>query len=244
MEQPTTETDNRPDAGGLQPSAPRRHVGWMAAAIIIFVLLADQILKIWVKTRFYLGEDLELTSWFHLKFIENNGMAFGLELWNKLLLTFGRIVAVALFIWFLTRIVANRDLRIGFIVAVALITAGAAGNIFDCVFYGKIFNNPFPPETATLFPAGGGYANWFEGRVVDMLYFPLFDFYWPEWMPWLGGGHYEFFAYIFNLADASICIGVALLIFFYSRDFSMAFNSISARPQDSGRKVDCQHREK
>lgn len=211
-------------AGGPVPSALRRNAGWLAAAIVLLVILTDQILKIWIKTHFYLGEDHALTSWFHIKFIENNGMAFGLELWNKYLLTFGRIAAVCALVWCIFKIKDRFELRTGFIVAVALITAGAAGNIFDCVFYGRLFDNPMPPQIATAFSADGGYASWFEGRVVDMLYFPLFDFYWPEWVPGVGGEYYEFFAYIFNIADASICVGVALMIIFYSRDFSLAFN--------------------
>ena len=192
--------------------------GWLALIIAFVVIIADQTLKIWIKTNFYIGEDYEIFRWFHIKFIENNGMAFGLELWNKLVLTFGRIIAVALFVWFIIKVKDIKGIRKGFIVAVALIAAGAAGNIFDCVFYGKIFNNPMPPQVAEIFPADGGYAGWFEGKVVDMLYFPFFDFYWPEWMPVVGGSYYEFFAYIFNIADSSICIGVALLILFYSKD--------------------------
>lgn len=202
---------------------------WLVAVISVVVLLADQVFKIWVKTSFYLGEDLPLTGWWHLKFIENNGMAFGLELWNKLVLTLGRIAAVVLFVWFVAKVKSLATLRTGFFVAMALIIAGAAGNIFDCVFYGKLFNNPMPPEVAVAFPETGGYAGWFEGKVVDMLYFPLFSFYWPEWMPFVGGDYFEFFQFIFNIADSSICIGVFLLIFFYSTDASKAFQYIGEK---------------
>ena len=202
---------------------------WLVAVISVVVLLADQVFKIWVKTSFYLGEDLPLTGWWHLKFIENNGMAFGLELWNKLVLTMGRIAAVVLFVWFVTKVKSLATLRTGFFVAMALIIAGAAGNIFDCVFYGKLFNNPMPPEVAVAFPETGGYAGWFEGKVVDMLYFPLFSFYWPEWMPFVGGDYFEFFQFIFNIADSSICIGVFLLIFFYSTDASKAFQYVGEK---------------
>ena len=204
---------------------------WMVAIVALCVVIADQAMKIWVKTSFYMGEDLPLTGWWHLKFIENNGMAFGLELWNKYVLTFGRIIAVILFIWFVWKVAKAPGIRRGFFVAMALITAGAAGNIFDCVFYGVVFDNPMPPSIAQAFPEGGGYAGWFEGRVVDMMYFPLFDFYWPNWLPVIGGTYFEFFQYIFNIADASICIGVALLIFFYSNDASQAFNYISKKQQ-------------
>lgn len=211
-------------AEGLCPSALRRNAGWLVTAIIFAVLIIDQLVKIYVKTHFYLGEDYEVFPWFHIKFIENNGMAFGLELWSKTVLTFGRIFAVAALIWGLTKITRRYELSTGFLVCVSMITAGAAGNIFDCVFYGEIFNNPYPPQLAEAFPPDGGYSSWFHGRVVDMFYFPLFDFYWPEWMPFVGGEYYEFFAYIFNVADASICVGVAIMILFYSRDFSIALN--------------------
>lgn len=203
----------------------RDHVGWLAAGVILAVIIADQAIKIWVKTHFYLGEDLQILDWMHIKFIENNGMAFGIQLWSKVALTLGRLAAVVFLIWVLPKLCRRRELRTGFIVAIALITAGAAGNIFDCVFYGEIFNNPPPPMVAEAFPTGGGYAGWFEGRVVDMFYFPFCSFYWPDWIPFVGGSYYEFFAYIFNLADASICVGVALLILFYSKDFSLCLNS-------------------
>lgn len=220
-------TDNTTTATAASPEgdvAARRLR--LVIAIAILVVVADQLMKIWIKTNFYLGEDLEIFSWWRLKFIENNGMAFGLELWNKIVLTLGRIGAVALFIWFLVKVKGCGGLRTGFFVSVALIIAGAAGNIFDCVFYGKIFNDPMPPAIAEMFPPGGGYAGWFEGRVVDMLYFPLFSFTWPSWVPVVGGTNYEFFQYIFNIADSSICVGVALLILFYSNDASRAFAAI------------------
>lgn len=203
-----------------------RSRGWLVAVIAALVVISDQLMKIWVKTSFYLGEDLPITSWWHLKFIENNGMAFGMEFLNKFVLTGGRILAVAFFIWLICKMLPLRNLRVGFLVCAALITAGAAGNIFDCVFYGVIFNNPMPPEVATAFPIGGGYAGWFEGRVVDMMYFPLFSFVWPDWVPGVGGSEYEFFQYIFNIADAAICVGVAMLIFFFSKDASEAMQFV------------------
>lgn len=196
---------------------------WLIGLVALGVLIIDQTLKIWVKTHFYLGESLEIFPWFELKFIENNGMAFGMELWNKLFLTFGRIAAVIFFIWVIAKIIRQKKWSTGFLISLALITAGAAGNIIDCIFYGEIFNNPMPPAYAEALPAGGGYAGWFEGRVVDMLYFPIVSWTWPSWMPFVGGNEYEFFQYIFNIADASICVGVALLIFFYSRQASEAY---------------------
>lgn len=198
-------------------------LGIWLAVIILVILAADQILKIWVKTHFYLGEGYEITPWFVIKFIQNNGMAFGMELVSKYLLTFGRILAVVLFVWGLYRVIPCTKLRVGFLISIALIIAGAFGNVIDCIFYGKIFNNPYPPEVATIFPPEGGYAGWFEGRVVDMLYFPFFSFTWPDWMPMLGGERFEFFQYIFNIADAAITVGVLMLLFFYSSDLGVAW---------------------
>lgn len=207
----------------------------LLAGIIILILVTDQFLKIWVKTHFYLGEGYEITPWFVIKFIQNNGMAFGMELMSKIFLTFGRIIAVGAFIWGLAKVVRCRDLRLGFLISIALIIAGAAGNVFDCVFYGEIFNNPMPPETATLFPAGGGYAGWFEGRVVDMLYFPLFSFTWPDWIPGVGGNRFEFFEYIFNIADSAITVGVLMLILFYSKDLGLAWRYLFESKRDDAK---------
>ncbi|MDE5918613.1 MAG: lipoprotein signal peptidase [Duncaniella sp.] len=192
-----------------------RSRGLIAACIIAIVIIIDQILKFWVKTNFYLGEDMEIFPWFHLLFIENNGMAFGMTIGSKLLLTLFRLAAISFLIWYIVKIYRLRTVPTGYLVCLALITAGAAGNIFDCVFYGVIFNNPMPPQTATLFPAAGGYAPWLMGKVVDMLYFPLFSFEWPAWMPVVGGEEFIFFHPVFNFADAAISVGIFILIIFY-----------------------------
>ena len=191
--------------------------GKLAALIIVLVIVIDQAVKIWVKTHFYYGEEVAITSWFRLLFIENNGMAFGMELGSKLLLTLFRIIASCALIYYLWRLSNRNDIPRGYMVCIALITAGALGNAIDCIAYGIIFNSPIPPQVAQLFPADGGYGTVFNGRVVDMLYFPLCEWNWPQWMPWIGGNHFVFFQPIFNVADASLCVAVFVLILFYVR---------------------------
>lgn len=194
--------------------------GMWAIIITLAVIVADQALKIWVKTHFYLGEELVITDWFRLLFIENNGMAFGMELGSKLFLTLFRLVLAGMLIWYIWRIQRIERVSRGYIICLSLIVAGALGNIIDCVFYGLVFNNPMPPEVATFLPADGGYGTLLHGRVVDMLYFPLFSFQWPDWMPWVGGQTFEFFKPIFNLADAAITVGILSLILFYSKEIA------------------------
>jgi len=190
-------------------------------ALILAVLILDQAVKIYVKTHFLPGESYPVTSWFQILFVENNGIAFGLEFgnaWGKLFLTLFRLVAVVfIFIW-LRNALRNHNTLLA--VAVSLILAGALGNIIDSVFYGKIFSAGGFHETARLFPPEGGYGSWFKGRVVDMLYFPLFDVRLPDWFPVYGGRQFTFFNAIFNLADASITIGVLLILLFNKRIFS------------------------
>ena len=198
----------------------KSHKGLLATGVILLVVILDQILKIWVKTGFYLGEDYRIFDWFQLVFVQNNGMAFGMEVGSKLFLTLFRIVAVGVLIWIIARLRNRPWVSCGFMVCIALITAGAAGNIIDCVFYGLIFNNPMPPEVAVMFPEGGGYAPVFHGMVVDMFYFPLFSFNWPEWVPWVGGENFLFFQPVFNLADAAISVGMIVLILFYGKQLS------------------------
>lgn len=194
--------------------------GIIAALIILLILIADQALKIWVKTNFFLGESYEMLSWFQLVFIQNNGMAFGWEIGSKLLLTVLRIVTVGFLIFYLCRICKRQEAKTGYLICLALIIAGAAGNIIDCVFYGVIFNNPMPPQTAMMFPPDGGYGTLMHGLVVDMFYFPLCEWTWPSWMPWIGGEHFVFFRPVFNLADSAISVGIVTLVLFYSHQIS------------------------
>lgn len=194
--------------------------GLLAALIIVAVILIDQILKIWVKTHFYLGEEVVITDWFRLLFIENNGMAFGMELGSKLFLTIFRLCLAGLLIWYIWKIRRATVVSVGYIVCLSLIVAGAIGNIIDCLFYGLIFNNPVPPAVASIFPPDGGYASLFHGRVVDMLYFPLFSFTWPDWVPWVGGTVFEFFRPIFNFADAAITVGIIVMVLFFNKSLA------------------------
>lgn len=190
---------------------------WLALVMVVLIIGVDQCIKIAVKTSMYMHESLRITDWFYIYFTENRGMAFGIELFDKLLLTSFRIVAVVCIAIYMWRII-RRGTSTGFVVCLLLILAGAAGNIIDCVFYGLIFNNPPAPLVAEFVPFGTGYEQVLHGRVVDMFYFPLIETDWPSWMPVVGGQHFVFFSPIFNFADAAISCGiVALLLFYRSR---------------------------
>lgn len=198
----------------------RPNKGLLALLLILLVIIIDQIVKIYVKTHFYLGEDVEVFSWFHIYFVQNPGMAFGWEMGSKLALTLFRIAAIAFGIYYLWKLRKSDREPAGYVACVALIVAGAIGNVIDCVAYGQIFNNPMPPAVATLFPEGGGYAPVLHGMVVDMLYFPLMEWTWPSWLPWVGGEHFIFFHPVFNIADAAISVGIIALILFYYKYFN------------------------
>ncbi len=212
--------------------------GLLASTIILLVIVADQVLKIWVKTHFYLGEDLHITDWFQLYFIENNGMAFGMEFGSKLFLTLFRLVLAAALIWYICKIKNRPGIKTGFVVCLALIIAGAIGNIIDCVFYGLIFDNPLPPSVATLFPEAGGYGTLFHGRVVDMLFFPLFSFTWPQWMPGVGGQEFLFFQPVFNLADAAISVGMIVMLLFYSSQLAGPSTALTGQSESESETID------
>ncbi len=191
----------------------RKNQIFTAASISLAAVLIDQIIKIWVKTNMYMHEVIEITSWFKILFTENRGMAFGMELMNKLILTSFRIVAVCFLIYIIAKLI-KQGVDYLFLICLSLILAGAMGNIVDCLFYGLIFNNPPAPIVAEFVPWGTGYDAIFYGRVVDMFYFPLVEWNWPNWLPFVGGDHFIFFSPIFNFADACISCGVIAVILF------------------------------
>lgn len=187
-----------------------------ASMLFLLIILADQIIKVAVKTHMYLHQSIHITDWFQILFTENNGMAFGAEFLNKYFLTSFRIVAVSVLIYIIIRNI-RRGVSWGLLLCLVLITAGAAGNIVDCLFYGLIFNNPPAPIVAEFVPWGTGYESLMMGRVVDMFYFPLVEFDWPSWIPMIGDKHFIFFSPIFNLADACISCGIVALLLFYRK---------------------------
>jgi signal peptidase II len=195
--------------------------GRKSLLLIAVILIADQILKIWVKTHLVIGEEIPLFGkWGTIHFIENNGMAFGMEMGGKpgkLILSIFRIIAIFGIAWFLNSLIAKKA-NLGLILAVSAIIAGAVGNIIDSSFYGLIFSESYN-QSAILFPPGGGYSSFLHGRVVDMLYFPVINTTWPDWSPFRPGESFIFFRPVFNIADSAITCGVAVILLFQKRMF-------------------------
>lgn len=203
-------------------STPQGHAfgrGRLAILVIVFALVVDQAIKLWVKTHMALHETIVITDWFKICFIENNGMAFGMEIGGKLLLSLFRIVAIGIISYYLWLQVRQRASR-GYIVCLAMVVAGAAGNIIDSMFYGLIFSASSDAYTAFFVPFGSGYSSFLMGKVVDMFYFPIIETTWPQWMPLVGGDSFVFFSPVFNFADACITVGVAMLLLFYRQELS------------------------
>ena len=186
----------------------------MAMIIIIAVLLVDQLTKIWVKTHMHLHECIDITGWFKILFVENNGMAYGMELLGgKLVLSLFRIVAISVLAYYLYKEVKRNANRL-YVACVAMVWAGAVGNLIDSVFYGMIFNAASPFYVSYFVPFGQGYAPMLMGKVVDMLHFPLIETHYPEWVPWVGGNEFVFFSPVFNVADACISVGFVMALLF------------------------------
>ena len=188
-------------------------------AFILIIL--DQILKIWIKTHLFLGEEYQVFNWFIIHFTENNGMAFGMEFGGytgKKILTLFRIIVVGLGIKYVFDLVKKR-LSNGALIALGLIIGGAIGNIIDSSFYGIIFNESYN-DVASFMPESGGYSSFLHGKVVDMFYFPLMNSHFPSWLPIWGGEHFIFFRPVFNIADAGISVGIFMILLFYRGEFN------------------------
>ena len=192
-----------------------------SALLIIVILFIDQVLKIWVKTHMAIGQEFQLFgNWGVLHFIENNGMAFGMEMGGKtgkFILSIFRIVAIFGIGWFLSSLIKKKA-NPGLILAVSAIMAGAIGNIIDSAFYGIIFSESFN-QPALIFPDGGGYSSFLLGKVVDMFYFPVINTHWPEWSPIKPNESLIFFRPVFNIADSAITCGVISIVLFQKRMF-------------------------
>ena len=184
------------------------------------LVLIDQVIKILVKTNMAIGDHFNvLGDWFKIYFIENEGMAFGLSfgpLWGKIILTTFRLVLFGVLVWWINKLLKRKDVPTGVVVGLTLITAGALGNIIDCMFYGLMFSESLPGVVSEF---GGHYAPMMLGKVVDMLYFPLIDTTWPSWMPFVGGEPFKFFEPIFNFADSCVTVGAFYLILFQYKFF-------------------------
>lgn len=199
--------------------------GRMAWILILAILVIDQLIKIEVKTSMSLGESIHVTDWFYITFVENNGMAWGMTFVNKLFLSLTRIIAVCAIGWFIWQTVKQKG-RTRYVFFLSMVLAGAAGNIFDSLFYGLIFSASSPFYTAYFVPFGTGYAGLLMGKVVDMFYFPIIHTTWPAWMPFCGGEEFVFFSPVFNFADACITTGVICLLLFCHKDLESAGDTI------------------
>lgn len=198
---------------------------WMAVAIVVAILLIDQIIKIEVKTNMTLGEAKRVTDWFYIEFIENNGMAYGMKFINKLVLSLFRLFAIGFIGYYLAKIIKKNVAPLGYVVLISMVLAGAAGNLIDCLFYGLIFDASTPFTVSQFVPFGEGYSTFLHGKVVDMFYFPIIQTTWPEWVPYFGGSEYVFFSPVFNFADACISVGVVALLLFYRKQLEVLFSN-------------------
>ncbi|MBP5800206.1 MAG: lipoprotein signal peptidase [Prevotella sp.] len=193
--------------------------GRLAIIVVVAILLIDQTIKIWVKTSMCLHESIRITNWFYINYIENIGMAFGMQIGSKITLSLFRTVAIAFLTYYIYQLI-KKQARTSYILCLSMVLAGAIGNLIDSMFYGLCFAGSSEFYTSYFVPFGTGYAPFLMGKVVDMFYFPLIETNWPDWMPLVGGDHFVFFSPVFNFADASISVGVVLLLLFFRKEIS------------------------
>lgn len=194
--------------------------GRLAVILIAVILVIDQLIKIWVKTHMALHESIHVFDWFYITFIENNGMAYGMQIGSKLLLSLFRVAAIAVLSVYIWRLTTRQQPRWGYVVCLAMVLAGAAGNLIDCMCYGLCFDASTMYHVSEYVGFGNGYASFLTGKVVDMFYFPLIVTHYPDWFPFWRGDEFIFFSPVFNFADASISVGVVALLLFYRREIS------------------------
>ena len=194
------------------------HIGWLVTAMVVVLLVIDQIIKVYIKTHFCLGESVRVTDWFYIEFVENNGMAWGMSFIGKFWLSLLRSVAIVVLIWYLHRIIQQGKHRLLYIILVGLVLTGAIGNMLDSMFYGLCFTAASPYYVSYAVPFGEGYAPFLMGKVVDMFRFPFFSYTWPEWVPFWGGQHGTFFDPVFNFADACVSVGIIALLLFCRKE--------------------------
>lgn len=202
---------------GIKSTYNRKGLAVLLAFVLLLVI--DQVIKIEVKTGMTLHESIRVTDWFYISFIENNGMAYGMTIVNKLVLSLFRVAAISVLGYYLFCQI-RKNARSMYLVCLTLVFAGAVGNLIDCMFYGLIFNASSPYYVSYFVPFGHGYAPFLMGKVVDMFYFPLIVTTWPQWVPFVGGDEFIFFSPVFNFADSCISVGMALLLLFCRKELS------------------------
>ena len=194
------------------------YTGWLVTALVVVLLVIDQIIKLYIKTHFCLGESVRVTDWFYIEFVENNGMAWGMSFIGKLWLSLLRAVAIIVLIWYLHRIIKVGKHRLIYVILVSLVLTGAIGNMIDSMFYGLCFTAASPYYVSYAVPFGDGYAPFLMGKVVDMFRFPFFSYTWPDWIPFWGGQQGTFFDPVFNFADSCVTVGILGLLLFCRKE--------------------------
>lgn len=207
--------------------------GWLVTVMILALLVIDQVIKLYIKTHFCLGESVRVTDWFYIEFVENNGMAWGMSFIGKFWLSLLRTAAIVFLIWYLHRIIKQGTYRKLYVYLVALVLTGAIGNMLDSIFYGLIFTASSTDYVAYMVPFGTGYSEFLMGKVVDMFRFPFFTYTWPDWVPFLGGSHGTFFDPVFNFADSCVSVGVISLLLFCRKELEQLGGDKKKREQES-----------